>query len=286
MLEIASVDLSAKLLWGKIQYIGIVIVPLAWLIFAITHAYQSRRVTLRSALVLSLVPLITVALVWTTEAHGLIWKEIGLYQTDHFSALDVSYGPWFWVHSLYSYSLLLFGTVLIVRSLGRMRGVYRGQAEALLIGVAVPWAGNILYLFGLTPVSHLDLTPLAFALTTVALAWGIFGFRLMNMAPLARDLIVHEMQDAVIVLDIEGRIADLNPAAERLVARDVAHAVGKTAVEVFSAWPQLVQKYQDITEASDEIVINEDEAQGWYEIPHRGVKRSSQTLRWTGCYHS
>lgn len=266
MLEIASVDVPAKLLWGKFQYIGIAIAPLTWLVFAVTHAYQSRRIMPHTAFVLSLVPVITIALALTTEEHGLVWKEIAFYQTGYFSALDVSYGPWFWVHSIYSYGLLLYGAILIVRSLGRMQGVYRGQAVALLIGVAAPWAGNILYLSGLTPVPHLDLTPLAFALTTVALAWGIFGFHLMDMAPLARDLIVHEMQDAVIVLDVEGRIADLNPAAEHLIGWEVAHAVGKTAVEVFSAWPQVVQKYQDIAEASDEIVINDDEAQGWYEI--------------------
>jgi PAS domain S-box-containing protein len=266
MLEIASIDTAAKLLWGKSQYIGIAIVPLAWLIFAITHAYQSRRVTVHNAFILSLVPVITIVLALTTEGHGLIWREIALFQTEHFSVLDVSYGPWFWVHSIYSYGLLLYGAILIVRSLGRMQGVYRGQAVALLIGVAAPWVGNILYLADLTPIPHLDLTPLTFALTTVALAWGIFGFHLMDMAPLARDLIVHEMQDAVIVLDVEGRIVDLNPEAERLIGRDVAPAVGKTAVEVFAAWPQIVHKYESIADTSDEIVIDAGDIQGWYEI--------------------
>jgi hypothetical protein len=37
-LEIAGADLPTKIFWGKSQYIGIVTVPLLWIIFA--YSYQ------------------------------------------------------------------------------------------------------------------------------------------------------------------------------------------------------------------------------------------------------
>ena len=307
VLEIAGADLLTKMMWGKVQYIGIAAVPVFWLVFAINRTYQSRQVAYRTALLIGLLPIITMILVFTNESHGLIWSDVGLYVADSvnfaesFTVLDVTYGPWFWIHSVYSYSLLLLGTVLIVRSLGRMRGLYRGQAVALLIGVAAPWLGNALYLLGLSPIPHLDLTPFAFALTSVAMAWGIFGVQLINMAPLARDVVVDEMQDAMIVLDVEGRVTDMNPAAERLVGRDIAHAIDKPTAEALDAgphvgrphvgqhhvaWPHVIAKYKhfSLSEAEDEgqmvdeMAIGEEKNQRWYEIRILPLKNRRQRL--------
>ncbi len=271
-LEIAGADLATKLWWGKSQYLGIVIIPVFWLVFALSHTYQSRQMPRRTLSLLTIMPIITLIMALTTEKHHLLWREFSLYKAGEFSALDISYGPWFWVHSAYSYTLLLFGTILIIRSLRRMRGLYRGQAVALLIGVLAPWLGNALYLSGLSPLPHLDLTPFAFTLTTVALAWGIFGVQLMDMAPLARDMVVDDMQDAMLVLDTEGRIADLNPAAERLIGQDITQVQGTQAKESLKKWPEMIDKYRNVTEALDEIAIGEGEAQTWYEIRITALK--------------
>src|SRR5512139_1027888 len=47
-LEIAGTDLSTKLFWAKVQYIGIVTVPLCWLIFALEYAGHDRWLTPRA----------------------------------------------------------------------------------------------------------------------------------------------------------------------------------------------------------------------------------------------
>jgi PAS domain S-box-containing protein len=56
--------------------------------------------------------------------------------------------------------------------------------------------------------------------------WGLFREGLVNLAPLARSVIVETMTDAVFVLDAFGRIADLNPAAARLLDRSRKEALG------------------------------------------------------------
>jgi PAS domain S-box-containing protein len=291
-LEIAGADLPTKIWWGKVQYIGIAAVPPCWLIFAINHTYQSRQVARHTPWLLAIIPVITIGLIFTTESHGLLWREIGCYEADttlptgNFTTLDVTYGPWFWVHSAYSYILLFLGTVLILRSLGHMRGLYRGQAIALLLGVAAPWLGNALYLSGLSPIPHLDLTPFAFAITMVAMAWGIFGVQLINMAPLARDVVVDEMQDAMVVLDIEGRIADMNPAAERLIGRDTAHTGSTPSAETPHTWSHVIATYRNTAQASsrdtspaaEEIVIDEGKSQHWYEIRILPLKNRHQRV--------
>jgi hypothetical protein len=43
-LEIAGADLPTKIFWGKSQYIGIVMVPLLWVIFAYSYSTKGARV--------------------------------------------------------------------------------------------------------------------------------------------------------------------------------------------------------------------------------------------------
>jgi len=66
-LEIGGSDLPTKIFWGKSQYIGIVSVPLLWVIFAYSHATQGTRMTRLTVALLSIVPLITLFLAFTNE---------------------------------------------------------------------------------------------------------------------------------------------------------------------------------------------------------------------------
>jgi PAS domain S-box-containing protein len=265
-LEIAGADLATKLFWGKSQYIGITLAPMAWVVFAYYHVNQGKRPTPRKMMPLAIIPIITVLLAFTTEFHGLVWKTIDIQQSGTFSALALSYGPWFWVWSAYSYLLLLTGTVIILRSLGRIQGLYRGQTAALIIALVAPWLGNILYLAKLSPIPNLDLTPFAFAITVSGLAWAIFGYQLVNISPIARDLIVDGMVDGMIALDMRGKIADINLAAGRIIGVPISQAIGKSLADVLSPWPHIVERFREVVEASDEIVVGEGEARRQYAI--------------------
>jgi PAS domain S-box-containing protein len=265
-LEIAGVDLSTKLLWGKVQYIGIAFVPLTFMFFSLYHYRQGNRLQPLAILALLVIPLITIALAFTTETNHLIWQEFHVKSTNNFSALAVSYGPWFWIHSAYSYLLLLAGTIIVVRSMFKSRGLYRGQAVALIVCVLAPWIGNALYLSGLSPIPNLDLTPFSFTISVACLVWGIFGFRLVDLSPIARDLVVEGMREGMLVVDTHGRIMDINPAAGRMIGVPAAQAIGRPVNEVLSPWPHLIERFRDAIDAIDEISIGEGEAQRRYEV--------------------
>lgn len=266
-LEIAGADLPTKVVWGKLQYLGIVLVPLMWVGFAFHHANRAQWLTTRTILLLSIVPTLTFFFVLTTERHGLVWSRIGITRTGEFSALDVSYGLWFWIHTAYSYILLLIGTAIVIRSIGRMTGIYRSQAAILLMAVLAPWIGNALYLSGFSPIPNLDLTPFAFTVTVVAFTLGIFGFQLVDLSPIARTTVVDEMESGMIVLDLSNRIVDINPSALKSIGSTSARVLGRNAGEVLAAWPELTSKYSRVMEATtDEITIGSGTNQQWYEL--------------------
>jgi PAS domain S-box-containing protein len=277
-LEILGADLATKLFWGKAEYLGLVLTPLAWMVFAFNHANPGKRINYRIMVFLAAIATTTFLLTLTTEFHGLIWNKIGIAQGPGFTVLALSHGFWFWVHIVYGYVLLLAGTWFMLRSIYRTQGAYRGQGIALMIAVAVPWIGNIFYLAGLSPIPLLDPTPFAFTVTVVAITWGIFGFQLLALSPVARDIIVDNMQDGMIVVDARSQIADINPSALRIIGMTDRNIIGMPAADVLNSWPELIQKYKDVNSALDEISFGEGKNRRWYELQLSPLYNNRKTL--------
>jgi PAS domain S-box-containing protein len=266
VLELGSVDLSAKIFWGKVQYVGIALVPVAWLVFALKFTDQEKWLTRRKLSLLTILPLVTLLLMWTTERHGLMWRQVRMDFSGPFPALDISYGSWFWVHVTFSYLMLLLGSYFLISLWLRSPHLYRLQSGALLLGAMAPWIGNGLYIFRLLPVPNLDLTPFAFAISGLTMGWSLFRFRLFDIVPVARRVIVDNMGDGVIVLDLQNRIVDLNPAAQRIIHASSTEAIGRTGTQVLSYWPHLINHYRNIINGRAEVVLGTEENQRYFDM--------------------
>lgn len=259
---LAGTDLPLKVFWASAKYLGIVITPLAWFAFAIEYAGREMWLTRRRFILLSVIPLLTFILAVTNGTHHLVWSQEQTVPAGPFIGLQVTFEAWFWIHTAYSYALILLGTIITVQTWVNRPPLYRGQMVGVLLGVLFPWLGNVISLFGLNPIPHLDLTPLAFTITGTTMAWSLFRFRLLNLAPVARETVVESMSDGMIVLDLQSQVVDLNRAAQQMIGRSVSQAIGRTAAEVFGARPDLVEHYRHVTEALDEIKAGED----YYEL--------------------
>ncbi|NIV29823.1 MAG: hypothetical protein GWN58_10055, partial [Anaerolineae bacterium] len=93
---------------------------------------------------------------------------------------------------------------------------FRAQSKVILVGAIVPWLCNLVGLLsrsGQLPYMALDPTPFGFTVTGILVALGLLRFRLFDAVPVARDLIVEHMGDAVIVLNAQNLVVDLNRAA-------------------------------------------------------------------------
>lgn len=228
--EVASVDLASKVAWAKVEYVGIVTVPVAWFVFSLGYTSRGRWVTRRNLALLAVVPLLTLALLWTNDTHGLVWSRTMLDSTGQF--LVVERGPYFWFHLAYSYLLNLLGGVFLVMTLLRSYWLYRRQVVALLVAVAAPWIANGMYLSGLNPWPDLDLTAFAFLVSGAAVSWGLFRYGFLEIVPVARAAVIEGMNDAVIVTDLGDRVVDLNPAAGRALDLPASKVVGASLADV------------------------------------------------------
>ncbi len=239
-LETAAVNLSSKLVFAKFEYLGITMLPVMWFWFVIQYVNREKWLTRRNLLLMFICPVITILLTWTNNIHGLIWKNVQTDSINHLVML-VTHGAWFWIHVTYSYLLLLSGTLLLFHALFRSPRLYRGQISALLFCILIPWLGNFLYLSGLNPFTHLNLTPFGFIITGLAMALGLFRYRMFDLVPVASNVIIENMNDCVIVLNCQGRIVNYNPAAEAQFSFLRNGAIGQPIIQVLSNWSTLAE---------------------------------------------
>ncbi len=243
-LEMVSTDLRATLLWSKIQYLGSVSLTVEWLALVLTYTGQRERLTTRNVALLFIIPLITLALTWTNEYHELVWANVGLASGIPFNALSFTPGPWYWVNIAYSYALFVISAIILLVAFTRSTPLYRRQIVFLLLFSLLTWVGNLAYTVGLSP-QGINLTPITFAVSGLLIAWGLFRYRILDIAPVARDTIVEGMSDGVIVLDPQNRVVDLNPAAQALTGHALSDAIGQPVAQILSAWPDLLESCRE-----------------------------------------
>ncbi len=218
-------DYSSRLLVSKFQYIGIALVPLTWLTFSLTAIKKMKFLTLRNIALLSVIPLITIVLAMSNDSHHLIWQKI------EFTAFTViaEHGAWFPVHIAYSY--LLIGIATLSAAMQYLRHPkYKQELIAIIISPLLVLLANFNNLVGLIDVKDLDIVSLSFSFSILMFAWVVLRGHYLQLAPIARTILIENMQDAIVVLDIDRRVIDLNPAAIRLFGREK----GKSYGELFS----------------------------------------------------
>jgi diguanylate cyclase (GGDEF)-like protein len=116
-----------------------------------------------------------------------------------------------------------------------LQTIHRRQVTAVLVGVPLPWLANILYIIRISPIPNWDLAPIAFGLTALILTLGIYRFRFLDLAPLARNLVYESLADGLVVLDGVDRIVDINPSAVRMAKSGAAAMVGQPFATFFPA---------------------------------------------------
>jgi PAS domain S-box-containing protein len=261
-IELSASELPAKILWSKLRYPGTLLTIGALLVVASQYSGFDAWVTRRNLLLVSIVPAITLALVFTNERHGLIWETI---EQDPLSPATITtHGAWFWVHIGYSYLLLLAATIMILIKAVRSRE-RRREAVPLLLAALVPWAGNALHLAGLTP-SEIDPTPFAFTISSLALAWGLIHLGLLDILPVARTAVIEGMSDGMLVLDRESRVVSLNPAAARILDVADRDVIGQRAADVLARWPEVVALYATVRETHAEVTLGDGDARREYDL--------------------
>lgn len=248
-MEMASASMQAKIFWAKIEYFGVVSGPVFFLIFTLQYLQQKNvnpfissdqkkqlKNQYRFFPYLWFIPSITLLLTWTNEWHNLIWTGYHFITTGNYEIMLFDRGWWFWVNVIYTYSLLSISMIILVIAAFRFRKIFKRQALAVLLGVPIPFLANISYILMPIQLKGVDFTPASFVVTGIILTWGIYHYYLFDLTPFARETLMEFLPEAIIVLDNQNRIIDMNSAVNKLLGKSRNLRVGDSADGFLNEW--------------------------------------------------
>jgi len=245
------------IVWASIGYIGITTIPLLWLIFSLQYTNNKHPIIAKIISGLWLFPLLTIIMVWTNPWHQLMWSKISLQSLYGLTIQSVEHGPYFWVHAILSYGLILTGTAVFTRHVLNAPDAYRAQAATMLLAVFFLLTSNGMYIFGLLPFKGLDVTPFTFTIASLILAWGLFRQNLLDLMPIATETILNNMGDGLLVTEANNRIIYVNQSFENLAGLTNGTSSGHFVQEILSTWPDIFHPYRHKTTTEIKLPMGE-----------------------------
>jgi PAS domain S-box-containing protein len=229
VMEYAAVDVETKIFWAKFQSVWPLPLAIAIFCFVLEYAWPGRWLTRRDLTLLSIPWLLILGLILTNDLHHLAWRS---FEFD--GSILPRLGPAGWIMLAYAYGVVITNIVVLAWLFLRSP-FHRWPVFVLLLG---QFGGRTVFLLERFDILHsilpIDVLGMGFEFLMYAIV--LFGFRLFDPIPLANQMAIEQLQDGVLVLDPQGRVASLNPAAEEILGKPSRLALGESVRELLPAY--------------------------------------------------
>ena len=153
---------------------------------------------------LFIVPVLTTIMVATNQRHHLYYRVFSLENT------TVRFGPYFAVHSIYTFSCVAISVFLIIRFAARTRmRIHMRQAALFTVGSIFPSIMNVLVV-GNVIKATIVVTPISFIVTIFLHGIIIYHFHFFDIKPLAIQELIKWIEDSYLVTNQSGLIISYN----------------------------------------------------------------------------
>ncbi|MFD2669987.1 histidine kinase N-terminal 7TM domain-containing diguanylate cyclase [Marinicrinis sediminis] len=256
-IELWVSTLEMKVWWRNIQQIPLFLTPI--LTYAIAMEYCGKRNwRTRQILFLLTAPcLVYLLLIFTDSYHHLMREELWLENIGEHARTVVKSTPFSVLFLLYTMLLHLFSVFVLLVRLRFTPPFHRKQHLILLIG----------YLFPIVYTIFKDVVP--FGISTIAatyiptgllIFYGLFRYQLIDLWPVAQNVIVQHIQDGVVVVDHQHQVVEMNKSFSNWLRQGMmkggdAISIGSSLLPVLQAHPTLMHTYMNKTEGSTELEI-------------------------------
>ncbi len=211
LLELAAVDRATRIFWYAFQGTWKLATATAEFWFVLELVDPGRWLNRRAVALLSLPVLLILVLTVTNDAHHLIYAG---FTADEYPQ------PVRGIATLaaYGYTFLMAALEIVVLIALAVRSPrHRWPVTLMLLGQLGIRGAVVVEVIGANPVRPLDLMLVSVGVLYVLYALALSRFHLFDLIPMARATGIEQMQTGLVVLNLERRIIDLNPAAEKIL---------------------------------------------------------------------
>jgi PAS domain S-box-containing protein len=236
ILQSAAVNFDDKVIMAIVTYFGIAVAAIFWTCFAMEYSGRNWWKRPQYLPLFFVIPVLAILFVVFSLYFNLGWFNISLLTDQDGSFVVWAHSSIFWIQITYLTLLVLWGILILGRYMLQRSDFYRRQFFIILIGTLIPGISILCYTLRYLPTGPIDWLPLSFVLGGLIYAVTIFRFKFLDVVTVARGELVERLPDGILVLNSEGRVADLNPAAEKILGTSKLAVLGKWLDRV---WPDL-----------------------------------------------
>ncbi|WP_321418262.1 histidine kinase N-terminal 7TM domain-containing protein [uncultured Methanomethylovorans sp.] len=264
-LEISSTEIHTILIFYKIEYLGVSVLPLLFLLFAMSYSGKKNGLPAAIMTLLYCIPIITLVLVFTTEHHTFFHKSAYINYDGLFPVLDFEPGIWYWVHFTFTIICIILGLIILFSMLQVTLPDFHKQIYIVIIGSFMPFLTLLIRLTGMNPWG-IDPSPFSLTVSAIIIFIGFTRYKLFNLTPLARSLLFEKTHEGVIVFDREQRIVDYNNSAVNN-RYTKSNDIGTHISELSKPWCDILNRETDAREINS-IEVKEEIAGSvlWFNI--------------------
>lgn len=257
LMEMLSPTEHGMFFWRNVEQIGVFLLPVACVYFAVDYAQYDR---LKKYLpLLLIIPVITIVLIFMDSSiHILRSGYIVSYSPLFGKALSVHLTNVGSVVVAYNYILAFVSLVILYVFSRQVNRNLRRQVLLILFAI------GLVFLLGFLKTVFLEGTSINIPIVTIYLPGGLILYfnlyrnNFFRVSPIARDKVFDVMDLGIVVTDNLGMIADINPYAAQLLGSIFEireKPTGKKMDEVFGEYPDWVELTQNGTDGETEVKI-------------------------------
>lgn len=275
-LEFISYELETMILYAKFQHVMIMSLAISWFFFALKYTGYDWLVGKRNRIVILQLIITFSILVFTNDYHFLFWEQIDITVKGDGSEILGVYGPLFWIITALDYILFWAGIAFITVAYIKGGSLVKNQAVIIVIAFFLPLIANFLYIFRVIPGFNKDFSSVAFGFTSMFLFFSIYRFRLLHFSPVARNIVLHNLDEVVITLDTMEKVIDYNTKAADVF--DLNELVLGSLVYDTELGPFIGDRVSDIYEDGEIGFIKEYNG-AHYDICIKKIKTTTSSFK-------
>lgn len=249
ILEISALGAPAQIFWHTFQAAWLL--PSAAMItcFILQFAGLDRWLSLRTYTLLFLIPALNALAIATNSIHHLVWTGFAI--DGHLVPLP---GRLFWFFNSYVFLLGLINLAVLIWL--AIRSPRHRWPVAIIIGAqVVARIGYTLERIEGNWIGPGEAALSTFGVVGVAYAVAFLGFHVIDPVTAARRSVLEQMREGVFVLDLAGRILDVNPMGAAIVGIPVAKLRKRPVSEVLPIASGVLRRSDDATTVDREITL-------------------------------
>ncbi len=276
-LELISNSEALKILLSQLSYVGVAFVAPLFLLFVYHYVYQIEERKSSWGRWIFIESIIVLILAFTNDWHGWVWTGFTPILSENVMILLYHHGPATFIHVYFSYSFLLIALIMLIRHCFLQQFIHKKRTLLMIVALLLPWVGNVLYVYQLTPLKGIDFSPIALTLTALIFVLVFTRYQFFEIKPIALNWLFKSMREGVLVFNQQNQLMLANQQAKQWAGLN-RHSYG-ISIDCFRCFEY---KLKDILpnefDTSNIIEHHEESGRKWYKIEKTPLTNSHNFL--------